>query len=86
MFLTASVTELRDELANVFDQLEKEKAIIFMRHSKPAGVLVSTQTFDKLLTCLENYGNLHDALERLEEVAQGEEVIPAGDILKQLQL
>ena len=55
MIRTASVTKLRDHLAETIDALDREGVIMVVRHSKPAAYLVSPALFARLWECLENW-------------------------------
>ncbi|HUV15731.1 MAG TPA: type II toxin-antitoxin system Phd/YefM family antitoxin [Pelolinea sp.] len=65
---TASVTDLRDNLSDVFDRLEIEKSLMIMKHSKPAAYLVTPEAMDEIMTSLEEYEDLRDAVERMQDV------------------
>jgi PHD/YefM family antitoxin component YafN of YafNO toxin-antitoxin module len=74
MFKTASVTVLRDNLAETIDSLEKEEAIMVLRHSKPAAYLISPELFESLLEQIEDLIDLRDMESALEDYRQGKSI------------
>ena len=54
MIRTASVTQLRDNLAETLKSLDHEPAVIVLRNSKPAAYLVSPALFERLLDRIED--------------------------------
>ena len=71
MFKTASVTELRDHLAETIDNLEREQAVMVVRHSKPAAYLVSPEFFEGLVEQVEDLVDLQDMQAALGDYRQG---------------
>ncbi|MDP2966318.1 MAG: type II toxin-antitoxin system Phd/YefM family antitoxin [Pelolinea sp.] len=65
---TASVTDLRDNLSGVFERLEDEKTLMIMKHSKPAAYLITPEAMDDILTTLEDYEDLRDTVERMNDI------------------
>ena len=65
---TASVTDLRDNLSGVFERLEDEKTLMIMKHSKPAAYLITPGAMDDILTSLEDYEDLCDTVERMNDI------------------
>ena len=65
---TASVTDLRDNLSGVFKRLEDEKTLMIMKHSKPAAYLITPEAMDDILTTLEDYEDLRDTVERMNDI------------------
>ncbi|NMB62621.1 MAG: type II toxin-antitoxin system Phd/YefM family antitoxin [Chloroflexi bacterium] len=68
---TASVTELREELSSYLDKLETQKSVMIVRHSKPAGFLVSNDLMEVIFECLEDLEDRRDAVEILQEIHSG---------------
>jgi prevent-host-death family protein len=71
---TASITELRDNLAETIDSLEEEKTVMVVRHSKPAAFLISPEFFEELDQLLEDLEDLKDTAIALEDYRQGKYV------------
>ena len=71
MIHTASITELRDKLAETIDSLKDEKAILIMRHSKPAAYLVSRDLFESLIERVEDLEDQADMAAALSDYRQG---------------
>lgn len=65
---TASVTDLRDNLSEVFERLEDEKTLMIMKHSKPAAYLITPEAMDEVLTSLEDYEDLRDTVKRMNGI------------------
>jgi PHD/YefM family antitoxin component YafN of YafNO toxin-antitoxin module len=74
MFKTASVTVLRDNLAETIDSLEKDEAIMVLRYSKPAAYLISPELFESLLEQIEDLIDLRDMESALEDYRQGKSI------------
>ena len=74
MFKTASVTELRDNLAETIDSLDRENAVMVVRHSKPAAYLVSPEFFESLVEQIEDLIDLQDMQTAIEDYRQGKAV------------
>ena len=74
MIQTASVTELRDKLAETIDSLEEDNAILIMRHSKPAAYLVSLEFFESLIEQVEDLQDQADMAAALVDYDQGKAV------------
>jgi len=85
MIRTASVTELRDTLAETLGLLETEEAVMVLRHSKPAAYLVSPRLFESLVACIEDLEDIRDVRIALEEYHQ-EKSIPAEEVFTRLGL
>jgi prevent-host-death family protein len=85
MFKTASVTDLRDNLAETIDSLEKDEAVMVLRHSKPAAYLLSPELFESLLEQIEDLIDLRDMESALEDYSQGK-AIDAEEALGRLGL
>lgn len=68
---TASVTELREELSSYLDSLETQKSVMIVRHSKPAGYLVSNDLMELLIECLEDLEDRQDAMGTLQDIHNG---------------
>ena len=86
MIKTASISELRERLANYIDNLEKEGPVMVVRNSKPAGYLVAADEFEHLLRCLEDYEDLKDALPLWKEAKQGKNTLAIKEARKKLNL
>ncbi len=86
MIKTASISELRERLANYIDNLEKEGPVMVVRNSKPAGYLVAADEFEHLLRCLEDYEDLKDTLPLWKEAKQGKNTLPAKEAREKLNL
>jgi len=71
MIKTASVTELREKLAETIDSLDAENAVMVVRHSKPAAYLVSPRLFDELIERLEDLEDLQDMTAALVDYRKG---------------
>jgi len=74
MFKTASVTELRDNLAETIDSLDRENAVMVVRHSKPAAYLVSPEFFESLVEQIEDLIDLQDMQAAIQDYRQGKAV------------
>jgi PHD/YefM family antitoxin component YafN of YafNO toxin-antitoxin module len=74
MFRMASVTELRDKLAETIESLEEQKAIMVLRHNRPAAYLVSPELFEGLLEQIEDLVDLRDMGAAVEDYRKGEAV------------
>lgn len=72
MIHTASITELRDKLAETINSLEDEKAILIMRNSKPAAYLVSRDLFESLIERMEDLEDQADMAAALSDYHQGQ--------------
>ena len=66
MIKTASISELRDKLAETIDSLEVENAVMVVRHSKPAAYLISPRMFEELIERLEDLEDIQDMVVALE--------------------
>ena len=86
MLKTASVSELRDKLANYIDKLDDEGPVMVVRNSKPAGYLVAPDEFEYFLRCLEDCEDMRDALPNWEEIKKGKNSLPAKEVRKKLNL
>ena len=71
MIKTASVTELREKLAETIESLDTENAVMVVRHSKPAAYLVSPRVFDELIERLEDLEDLQDMALALADFHKG---------------
>jgi PHD/YefM family antitoxin component YafN of YafNO toxin-antitoxin module len=60
MFKTASITALRDNLAETIDTLNSETAVLVVRHSKPAAYLVAPEFFESLIDQIEDLIDMRD--------------------------
>jgi len=74
MIKTASVTELREKLAETIDSLDAENAVMVVRHSKPAAYLVSPRLFYELVERLEDLEDLQDMARALDDYRKGSAV------------
>lgn len=74
MIQTASVTELRDKLAETIDSLGEDNAILIVRHSKPAAYLVSRELFEGLLERVEDLQDQADMTAALADYDQGKAI------------
>jgi len=87
MFIkTTSVTELRDNLTNVLKRLEEEKTLMIVRNSKTAAYMITPETMEQILSNLEDYEDLRDAIERLDDVEKGTPLQSLDEIRQQLGL
>ena len=86
MIKTASISELRERLANYIDNLEKEGPVMVVRNSKPAGYLVAADEFEHLMRCLEDYEDLKDTLPLWKEAKQGKNTLDAKEAREKLNL
>ena len=64
MFRTATVTELRSDLASFISNLE-EGPLLVLSHSKPKAILIEPELFD----------NLIERVELLEDILDGRQVL-----------
>jgi PHD/YefM family antitoxin component YafN of YafNO toxin-antitoxin module len=85
MIRIASVTELRDRLAETIDALATESAVMIVRHSKAAAYLVSPVLFEKLLERIEDLEDQTDMQTALTDYREGK-VIDAEDVFGRLGL
>ena len=85
MFKTASITELRENLAETIDILEKDSAVLVVRHSKPAAYLVSPEFFEGLIEQLEDLIDLREMDAALAYYRQGK-AISAEEVFDRLGL
>ena len=74
MTQTASVTELREKLAETIDSLGEDNAILILRHSKPAAYLVSLELFESLMERVEDLQDQADMVAALLDYEQGKAV------------
>jgi prevent-host-death family protein len=82
MFKTASVTELRDNLAETIDSLERDNAVMVVRHSKPAAYLVSPEFFESLVEQIEDLIDLQDMQAAIRDYRQGKSVDGEETLMK----
>ena len=85
MFKTASITELRENLAETIDILEKDAAVLVVRHSKPAAYLVAPEFFESLIEQLEDLIDLRDMDAALADYHQGK-AVSAEEVFERLDL
>jgi prevent-host-death family protein len=85
MIKMASVTELREKLAETIASLDAENAVMVLRHSKPAAYLVSPRLFDELIERLEDLEDLQDMTAALVDYRQGS-AVDAEDVFGRLGL
>jgi predicted DNA-binding protein len=57
-----------------------------MRNSTAAAYIVAPETMEQMLASLEDYEDLRDALERLDDVKRGVELASLEDVRQQLGL
>ncbi len=83
MIRTTSVTELRDQLAQMIDALGDENAVRVVRHSKIAAYLISPALFENLLERIET---LEDQVDMHSAIAdyQAGKAVEAEDVFKRL--
>jgi len=82
---TASITELRDNLATWLDLLDQFGTVMILRHSKPAAYLVSPILFEALLERLEEVEDLRAMEAAVEDYRQGQ-AVPGEDVFARLGL
>ena len=80
---TASISELRDNLASLLDSLDQFGAVMILRHSKPAAYLVSPATFESLVERLEDLEDMQDMESALQDYRQGK-TVPAEEVFGRL--
>lgn len=85
MIRTASVTELRDNLAETINALNDESAVMVLRNSRPAAYLVSPALFERLLGRLEDLEDVADGRAALLDYRAGLSV-DAEDVFGRLGL
>ena len=85
MIKTASVTELREKLAETIESLDTENAVMVVRHSKPAAYLVSPRVFDELIERLEELEDMQDMALALTDYHKGE-AVEAEEVFRRLGL
>jgi len=85
MIRTASVTELRDNLAETIKALNHESAVMVVRNSKPAAYLVSPALFERLLERLEDLEDAADGQAALIDYRAGR-AVEAEDVFNRLGL
>lgn len=85
MIRTASVTDLRDKLADTLDVLDKENAVMVVRHSKPAAYLVSPRLFEALMVHVEDLEDIREMQLALEDYQQGQ-AVEAEEVFQRLGL
>lgn len=66
MLRTATVTELRSELASYLDSL-RDGPLLVLSHSKPAAILIEPEEFDRLLERVEYLEDLLDGRQAVAE-------------------
>lgn len=85
MIRTASVTELRDRLAETIDGLNTDNAIMVVRYSKPAAYLISPAMFENLLERIEDLEDQVDMQSALIDYRAGK-AVDAEEVFKRLGL
>lgn len=73
MLRTATVTELRAELASYLESLQ-EGPLLVLSHSKPAAMLVEPAEFDRLLERVEHLEDLLDGRQAIADYLQDPDV------------
>ncbi len=48
------ITEARTRMRELVDRLDESSAVVFLRHSRPAAVLVSPERYDELVDRIEH--------------------------------
>ena len=66
MIRTATVTELRSELASYLESL-REGPLLVLSHSKPTAMLIEPEEFDRLLERVEYLEDLLDGRQAIAE-------------------
>ena len=66
MLRTATVTELRAELASYLKSL-REGPLLVLSHSRPTAMLIEPEEFDRLLERVENLEDLLDGRQAVAE-------------------
>ena len=85
MFKTASITDLRDKLAETIDTLEKETAVLVVRHSKPAAYLVAPDFFESLIEQIEDLVDMRDMEAAMADYHAGK-AVDAEEVFDRLGL
>ena len=85
MFKTASITDLRNNLAETIDTLEKERALLIVRHSKPAAYLVAHEFFERLIDQIEDLLDIRDMEVAISDYRQGK-AMAAEEVFERLSL
>ena len=82
---TSSITELRGKLSETIASLEKEEAVMVVRHSKPAAYLVSTDLFETFIEVVEDLEDIRDMTAAIRDFHQGE-AVEAEEVFERLGL
>lgn len=85
MIRTASITELRDNLAETINALNDESAVMVLRNSRPAAYLLSPTLFERLLQRLEDLEDAADGQTALLDYHAGR-AFDAEDVFGRLGL
>jgi prevent-host-death family protein len=85
MYKSTSITELRENLSETIDSLERYQALLVVRHSKRAAYLVSIEFFEGLLEQIEDLVDTIDMEKAIHDYRQGE-AINAEDVFDKLGL
>jgi prevent-host-death family protein len=84
MLRTATVTELRAELASYLESL-REGPLLVLSHSKPAAMLVEPEEFDRLLERVEYLEDLLDGRQAVAEYLEDPAVaLDAEEVFERL--
>ena len=77
----ATVTELRQNLAQYLEELESGPVMVIQR-SRPAGYLVSVEDFEALVEKVEELEDLVEGMQAVQEVLQNPDtVVDAEEIM-----
>lgn len=69
----ATVTELRQNLAQFLEELESGPLMVIQR-SRPAGYLVGTEEFETLIEKLEDLEDIVEGMQAVQEVLQDPDI------------
>lgn len=73
MLRTATVTELRSELASYLESLQ-EGPLLVLSHSKPTAMMIEPEEFDRLLERVEYLEDLLDGRQAVAEYIEDPDV------------
>lgn len=74
MIKISSVSDLRDRLGQTIDSLDRDRAILVVRHSKPAAYLIAPELFEELVEYIEDLEDIRDMESALLDYRRGEAV------------
>lgn len=82
----ATVTDLRDNLAEFLQELESGPLMLIQR-SRPAGYLVGVEQFETLIEKLADLEDIVDGMQALQQIAQNPDLaLDADEVFDELSI